>query len=237
VKKFAWRLVLVATVACAGCGHVAKGRERVQRELEAHSRALTTAVVDTLQLQPRRDDYGRLALELARENQRIEGLPAKSLPVTEWVGRTNLAEEFESLGRLLERRRKSEELLIDYGVRFEDARNTRRATWTKWAGSSLLAIGGGIALCVFFPLFIPIAGRVLAWVVGKVPWLANAAGVVSVKAFDAVVRGIEKAREGGTERFHNGPEPSAGNLDSRLSREMDREHKALVRARKAALKL
>jgi hypothetical protein len=35
----------------------------------------------------------------------------------------------------------------------------------------------------------------LAWLVGKVPSLASAFGVVSVKAFDAVLRGIEKAKD------------------------------------------
>jgi hypothetical protein len=72
-----------------------------------------------------------------------------------------------------------------------------------------------------------------------------------VKAFDAVVRGIERARQAhpGLERLHNDREAAptpyaayaawspAAELEAHLAREMDAEHKALVRARKAALKL
>jgi hypothetical protein len=96
---------------------------------------------------------------------------------------------------------------------------------------------------------LPIAGRVLGWMVGKLPGLASALGVVSVRAFDAVVRGIERTRsKGGAADAPTIAVANSGRSDSRrdsatflpdlelnLSREMDAAHKALVRSRKQTI--
>lgn len=244
-----------ALVACAlastGCQLSAAKRARVQGELAGHSQALTTAVVDALELQPsaQRDGHSALALELAREDQRIEGLPPEPIAVAELLAgpdspaRERLADRVGRVRELLERQERVEERLIEQGAMREEERRATRLRWARWLGGSSLVMGGAIALCVFFPVCIPIFGRILAWLAAKVPSLASALGVVSVKAFDSVVRGVEKARanSGGAVRLHNGPEDFRGaespTLDTHLSREMDAEHKALVRARKAALNL
>lgn len=237
MKQLLWPAVLAAALTCGGCGHTAKRRHRVQTQLDEHSRALTSAVVDTLQLQHDPDEHSRLALELARQDQFIEGPPAQPIQVLDLIGASNLAPRFEAIHRLLEQRRRLDERLINYGTRWEQERNAQRLRWTAWIGSGSLLIGGLIALCVFFPVALPILGRVLAWLTGKIPAFAGALGVVGVKAFDAVVRGVEKSRSTSTQTFTNEPGRPGPDLDAHLARAMDADHKALVRARKTALRL
>jgi hypothetical protein len=57
-----------------------------------------------------------------------------------------------------------------------------------------LLLGVLLVFCVLFPATIPIAGRFLGWIVSRMPGLAGWAGVVSVKAFDAVVQAIEETK-------------------------------------------
>jgi hypothetical protein len=57
MKRTIGPVVLAGMVICAGCTHTAKRRDRIQNRLDEHSRALTTAVVDTLQLQPVKDEH------------------------------------------------------------------------------------------------------------------------------------------------------------------------------------
>lgn len=249
--------IAAALLAATGCHHAAARRDRVQRELTHHSQALTAAVVDTLELQPepQRDPHSSLALELAREDQRIEGLPAEPIAVplllaTNMDARAELDARFGRIRQQLDRQRHFDQRLIDRGATWENEQRARQLRWTKWLGGGSMLVGGAIALCVFFPVIIPIFGRILAWLAAKLPSAASALGVVSIKAFDAVVRGVEKARtstsaSSSASRLHNGPEnfgppaaePLASQLDLHLAREMDADHKALVRARKAALKL
>ncbi|MGZ8939563.1 MAG: hypothetical protein ACXW32_10175, partial [Limisphaerales bacterium] len=96
----------------------------------------------------------------------------------------------------------------------------------------------------FVPASLPLLGRMLAWCVGRFPALAGMAGVVSVKAFDAVVKAIERTKS--AQPFQNHPHqfgnlsataPRLDELHWQLSREMDAAHKALVRKRKTALAL
>jgi hypothetical protein len=96
---------------------------------------------------------------------------------------------------LISKRAVIEAKLIDRGILAEAARNRRITRWTKFGAWGTTLIGGAVALFVFCPIALPICGRLLAWLVGKVPALASALGVVSVKAFDAVLRGIEKAKK------------------------------------------
>ena len=260
-------LVLVAGAFC-GCTHLKRTETIVSRQLAEESRALTTGVVDALQLQPpeERDRFTEVALEFARQDQRIEGLPLKSFDAPAVVESTNVAgngtmvatflpsevkRRFAFQDRLRAKEFAVREKLIDIGVAHEEERNARIVAWTKWLGGGSLLAGGLVALCVFFPAATPIVGRLLAWLVGKIPSLAGAAGVVSTKAFDAVVSAIEATRRsqnGG--RGETGPTIRAGNqLDGKeesvlldelhlnLSRAMDAEHKALVRKRKSAMAL
>src|SRR3954471_11645997 len=85
-------LVLVAGAFC-GCTHLKRTETIVSRQLAEESRALTTGVVDVLQLQPpeERDRFTEVALEFARQDQRIEGLPLKSFDAPAMVESTNVA--------------------------------------------------------------------------------------------------------------------------------------------------
>jgi hypothetical protein len=257
-------------LAGLGCTHLAKSRSKAKHQLEEQSRALTTAVVDTLQLEPpqERNSHGALALQLAREDQRIQGLPELPIQVEPLLGifpsntppvvaeRTQkkasagLEKRFGEIEKVLRREHASEERLEEFGKAYEAEKNNQRLRWFKLFGSGSLLIAVAVAICVFFPAAIPILGRILAWLVGKIPALAGAAGVVSVKAFDAVVKALERTK---TEKASEAPSQAplanqrfpdlsaTGNLletlHLNLSREMDAEHKALVRTRKGALGL
>ena len=255
------KTAFIAALLCAGgCTHVAKHHHRQNARLAEHSRALTTAVVDTLHLQPRerRDQFTSIALELAQHDQAIEGIPLDPLSVTHLLGtetnlspaeamskqnaaRNDLDRRLADIQQLRTQQRASQEQLIAFGARFEHARNAQRTRLLQRGLAVVLAVGAIVALIVFVPASIPLLGRILAFCVTKFPALAGTAGVVSVKAFDAVVKGIEQLRSsaGNSSQFGNQVELSRvpGELEFHLSREMDASHKALVRQRKAALHL
>ena len=258
---------LFVSLLTVGCTSLAPSQQRLQSRIDAHSQRLTTGIVDVLQLQSteQRDVYSATALELARQDQRLEGLPIK--PFDAWVltqsietpasreAWADLRAEFKQQDKLLAAQRRKAAKLETMGAAYERERNERITAWAKWLSGGLVGIGGLIALFIFFPVALPLAGRFLAWLVGKLPSLAGAAGVVSVKAFDAVVRGVERAREAGSggELLNNQsasvvPAVPATNgysrrhspgssLELSLSRSMDADHKALVRARKHTLAL
>jgi hypothetical protein len=240
-----------------GCTHVARSRDRVASRLDEHSRAYTSAVVDALQLQPmdQRDHFTATALQLAQFDQRIEGIPLHPIAVTDLIdpARTNrskqtaaaanLAARDNEVRGLLTQQRRQQDRLIAFGEQFEQTRNAQRLTWFKRSSFAVLAIGVFVTLFVFCPALIPVAGRLLAGCVARFPALAGGVGVVSLKAFDSLVKGIEQTRlragSAGAERFGNqiGASDFSDELLFNLSREMDAAHKALVRQRKTALKL
>ena len=252
--------LLAALLFASGCTHVAKKHQRQNARLAEHSRALTTAVVETLHSQPheRRDAFTSTALELAQHDQRIEGIPLDPISVPHLLGtdtnvspaemlsqqnaaRNDLDRRLADIQQLRTQQRASEEQLIAFGEQFEHDRNARRTRWFQRGLAVVLAVGGIVALIVFVPASIPLLGRILAFCVTKFPALAGTAGVVSVKAFDAVVKAVEYARSksAGSSQFGNqvGEAQRIGDLEFHLSREMDASHKALVRQRKAALHL
>lgn len=248
--------LLAGTLAfSSGCTQLAKSRARTDDRLQEHSRAFTTGIVDALQLQPtdRRDLYTATALHLAQVDQRAEGLPLTPIDVATLidptgtnasghaVAQSDMAHRESQVNALLARQRRTEDRLIAYGESFEAERNARHAAWFKRGSAITLIAGALIALFVFFPALIPVAGRLLAWAVARVPSIAGGAGVVSVKAFDALVKAIEQTRSSNSapERFGNqaGDSSRYEDLFLNLSRAMDADHKALVRRRKAVLHL
>lgn len=249
-------------------------RSKAASALQEESKALTTAVVDVLQSEPstERSLYSLTALAFAKQDQRVEGFPAKSFDVPGLLtdlGATNqpeiarftshapgasrreIAKRFELQNDLLAAVDKEESRLIELGAKAEAARNEKITRWTRFSLSAVTLVGGTIALFVFFPIAIPIAGRFLGWLVSKLPGLASTCGVVSVKAFDAVVRAIEKTRQETSPAAPTVPvantlqaqgtsrrapvEDFLSKLQNQLSREMDAAHKALVRSRKTEL--
>jgi hypothetical protein len=253
--------LLTALLLSSGCTHVARKHHRQDARLSEHSRALTTAVVEALHLQPheQRDAFTSTALELAQHDQRIEGIPLDPISVDHLLGvgatnqsraevlsqqnaaRHDLDQRLADIQQLRTQQRASEEQLIAFGERFEHDRNAQRTRLFKRGLAVVLGVGAIVALIVFVPASIPLLGRILAFCVTQFPALAGTAGVVSVKAFDAVVKAVEHARSkgAGSAQFGNQVEQTQhiGELEFHLSREMDASHKALVRQRKAALQL
>jgi len=196
--------MLVGAGIATGCTHTAARREKINEALAEESRALTTAVVDTLQSQPstNRDVFAVTALAFAKQDQRVEGLPLKPFDVPALLmgmgvtndipplsgppaieaAREEVEERFAKQDWLLEKRAVAEVRLIDLGAKAEEARNQRITRWTKLGVWGTTLIGGAVALFVFCPIALPICGRLLGWLVGKIPSLASGLGVVSVKA-------------------------------------------------------
>ena len=276
-KSEAGRLVagILAAGLATGCTYTAANRVKVNEALVEESRALTTAVVESLQSQPEtnRDPYTVVAQAFAKQDQRVEGFPAKPFDVPALLAgmgvtsnipplagppgveaaQEEVAARFEKQEALLSKRAAAEGKLIERGVVAEVERNKRITRWTKFGVWGTTLIGGAVALFVFCPIALPICGRLLAWIVGKVPSLASGLGVVSVKAFDAVLRGVENAKNQQAKTIspvaptvpvanvlpsgdsRRGQENWVDKLHNQLSREMDAAHKALVRARKTKL--
>jgi hypothetical protein len=261
-------IAALTAMLTTGCTHTAAQRVKTNNALAEESKALTTAVVDVLQSQPstNRDAYTTTALAFAKQDQRVEGLPLKPFDVPALLAtfgitnqfaeevRDDVRERFAKEEALIVKRAAAEEKLIELGASAEETRNRRISRWTKFGVWGTTLIGGAIGLFVFCPIALPIGGRLLAWIVGKIPSLASAFGVVSVKAFDAVLRGIEKSKTStppissvaptvpvantllkASGDSRRGQENWIERLHTELSKEMDAAHKALVKARKAAV--
>jgi hypothetical protein len=199
----------------AGCAHL--NAQRLGESFTDHSaeqsRVLTTALVDVLQHQPKaeRDEFTALALTFAKEEQRLEGLPVIPLPVEQF-----LAIEKQSGPR--------------------PGHSPAPETSWDWNSPLSLALAGLLAAILFFPAAVPLLGRILAVLVSQMPSLAGPAGVVSVKAFDAVIQAIEDSKK--NVRLGNDTAAQGSWLDelhANLSRALDASHKRLVRARKRSL--
>lgn len=254
------------TAVLLGCASTARNKSKVEQAIAEESRALTTAVVETLQLRPadRRDEYTAVALEFAKQDQRLEGFPLDPFELSplfsgdqkEKLGaQEEVQERFARQHELVEQQRKLERKLVELGAIGEEKQARRTRFLAKWITGGTVLVGGVVAVCIFFPIGIPILGRVLGWVVGKLPNLAGAVGVVGVKAFDAIIRGIEKTRshpitaaapavltprEGleneDSRRDGPGSKPNwMEGLEANLSKAMDADHKRLVKSRKRAV--
>ncbi|HYE30563.1 MAG TPA: hypothetical protein VEH27_03980 [Methylomirabilota bacterium] len=254
-RACAFLAALTAAWLAAGCQSSLARRAKASNILSDESRALTTAVVEVLHQQPTeaRDIHTSTALQLAQQDQRIEGLPTRPIDAlallqTNAAAHADLAARFALQNKLIAQERALTERLTTLGAVKEAEDRARRLRWTKFATLALGSLGTFLAIAFFCPVLLPILGRVLAWCVSKAPSLAQAAGVVSVKAFDAVVRGVEKTKQqfaaptGAILAANSALDDASRRANSQftdtllghLSREMDADHKALVRARLAA---
>lgn len=228
-----------------GCTHHASDLRSSDKKVNANdallkeeSRALTTGALDSLSYAPTNPPTD-LAKKFLRRDQQIEGMPAKRIDVEAILAGqakaiADLDARFIKIDALLDERIRLEienkrltDALVEMGQKYEAERNksiVRRLYGWLGFGGTIAAI---LALFVFFPPAIAIAGRLLAWIVTKLPGLASFVGVVGTKAFDATVRGVEKAKTALGDKV-----PA---LEAELGRSMDDAHKKLVRARKLTL--
>lgn len=84
--------------------------------------------------------------------------------------------------------------LLSMGAKAE--KEEVKTFWKKtgfWS-TTVIIIGGLIALCVFVPAVLPVLGSIVSWIAGKIPSVISTIGVVSTKTFDAVVEGYGNAK-------------------------------------------
>jgi hypothetical protein len=263
-------------IATTGCTYRAATRQKVDAKLVEAARVNNEAARQALDLQPftNRDACSETARAFVSQNQRVLGSPVHPLAVPEMLAQVDQArsnaqsngntiapgivlhtavanavrEPFAAQDRVLGRQRAVVERLTQMGAEAESARNARISFWARWAGRLTLPVAGLIALMVFVPAAIPVLGRLLAWLVGKLPSLAGYVGVVSTNAFDATVKGIETWKQSSASAQPQGPGPIPSSSPSpspttapqpallnALSQSMDGSHKALVRARRNAV--
>lgn len=237
---------LLAGLFSAGCLNTAPSLAKASQKaakndaaLAEESRALTTGALDALGHAPTNPPT-TLAKTLLKQDQQIEGLPVHRIDVEailagQSAAITALTNRLNHTEALLDDREKLRneiaELnsrLVELGTKYEQEHNRgilRRIYMSLGLGGS---IAGLFALCFFFPPAIAIIGRILGIIVSWLPSLASWVGVVSVKAFDSTVRGIEKAKEA------IGKDQTVA-LETSLSKSMDDSHKLLVRNRKASI--
>lgn len=209
---------------------------RNDRGLQEESRALTTAVVDVLSVGPT-NEHSQLALEFARQDQLIEGMPLERIDVAGILaGHADAVRSYETRiklqDELLKERtalaaklKNAEQELIAMGRLYEAEKNkgVLRRIWT-W-GLGTLGVGGMIALAVIFPAVIPLLGSLVSWLVGKMPGLASYFGVVGKKAFDAVVLGVGNVRK---ELKSSKADDTLKLVNTELQKATDEEHRRLI---------
>jgi hypothetical protein len=229
-KRVIWAFVLLCGMGCTG---YQRKESRVRARLEEISKQLTTAMVDVLAFAPTNRPT-EVARDLAQHNQQVQGLPmerldAKGLISGEKKIEDGLQAKYDEADKLNRLKAEYDTKLQAMGAELEKERNKSivRRIWS-WA-TGTLGVAGIIAACVFCPALIPILGRILGWMVGKVPSLAGAVGVVGKDAFDAVVTAVQNVRAK--------PAAAKPDLDNELARETDRAHKRLITVRKASLGL
>ncbi len=212
--------------------------DAVGLKVAEQSRTLTTAIVDTLAVAPHNPPTA-LAQRFAKADQQLEGIPEHRIDVVAALaGNQTATNDVEarlaSVERLTAEVASSKAALAEAKGKLEDMgklyeaehnQSVVKRAW-RWALSTL-GIGGIIALCVFCPAVIPIFARILGWIVAKIPSLASAIGVVSTKAFDSAVRGIEAFKTKST-----ATPPAVEALHTELSKAMDQDTKDLVKERK-----
>lgn len=236
----------LAALFFSGCTFHEKRRVATSEELQQNqaqmteeSRALTTGAKDALDHAPTNAPVN-LAKTLLAKDQQIEGLPKKRIPVEDILNGhaeaiAEMRERFKLQEALIEKNsqleaklRQREEELLAMGKKYEEERNKSvvKRFWL-WA-TGTFGLLGGIAFIVFCPaIALPLLSRLIGWVVSAVPAAAKVFGVVTKGAWDATVRGLDKAKEKMSVRDKEV-------LLETLGREMDSSHKKLVRVARPA---
>lgn len=249
MKTFALAWVGFVCACCLLAGCTFKRQAQVKAEaavvqnndkLAEESRTLTTGIVDVLSLAETNWHVG-LALDLAKKDQQIEGMPISRLDAALLLSRNetalkSLEARFGYVDTLLTekaaleaklKQREAELLELGRIKEAEDNQNVVKRVW-KWAIGTL-GIGGIIAVCLLCPAIVPILGSLVSWIIGKIPSLAGFFGVVSKKAFDSVVTGVGNVRE----KLKDSDARKV--IDAELLKATDSEHRELIEARRKVL--
>jgi hypothetical protein len=251
LKLMTVAMAFVVIGCTSGCTAVTNGVRKLtgqaheqKTKIEEESKALTTGTVDALEQAPRDHKAVNMARELAKADQQIEGMPLKRLPVA-----AALADDAKALKEMEKRLAaipvlqaelnemesalaQKEAALREMGIKYEQEKNTKLRTRIKRWVLGTLGIGGLIALLVFCPALIVPFGQLLAFIVGRIPRLAAATGLVAKKAFDETVQGIGKARQA----LKEAQDPAAKiQLDQQLSQNTSQWTKALIEQRRKVL--
>lgn len=233
--------------------------EESSQKTEERSRALTTGVVEALNLEQNPSVKVEVALALAKEDQLIEGLPVEPFDVKQIISRLESEKEATvARGRAtierieaenlklrqerdeLNRRQESiEENLIEKGMQKEEE---EKSDWLKstlgwfWA---TFGLGGTILFVVLFPgVILPVFTNLVGWLVRTFPALISSLGIAAKKTTDNIIKGVEKARDNfkkaSSEKLFTKDEVLEI-LNGNLRETLDEADKKVVQQRKAFL--
>jgi hypothetical protein len=127
------------------------------------------------------------------QRQRVERLCSTNEAVVV-AARASEAERNAQVSAILVERDRLQAQLLEMGAKYEAERNTSivRRFWRWCIGTSgLTAI---ILICVFFPAAMPVFGRIIGWVVGRLPTLAHYVGLVGVEAYKRAVTTVQEVK-------------------------------------------
>ena len=133
-----------------------------------------------------------------------------------------------SHAEILAKLRETEEQLVHLGGQYEAERS--KSWWTRIY--AVFGLGGVVALCIAFPVLIPVLTNLLGALVNALPSLAGLFGVVSKRAMDAVVGGVETFK---AKRRAEGDADAVALLKDELHKATDASHRRLIAARKVAM--
>lgn len=215
----------------SGCTYLASKSTRLNKSMTEAGRMNNTAAAEALNTQPstNRDAHTEIARLFVEQNRRVLGEPAKPFAVLPLIqsnaqAQVSLQHQFDDQNKVVAQERKTQEKLLDYGVKYEEARNARISWWTKWISIFGGTIGGIIALCVFVPVVIPLLFRLLTWVVGKIPTIGSWLGVVGYDAYKRAVVGIQECKA----HFETTGDPATLSVLRKISKDNTYPDAALV---------
>jgi len=224
-------------------------------DLEERDRQLTTAIKDTADHAEQRGSptsEEQLVQLLAREDQRIEGLPINRLDVKQMLN--NIRADREAFEKSLQKYHNENTSLLSSNARLDQENDALQISLTQEKNRSLLGRLWGwlwgfgmtgvivaVILVVVFPtLGVPLMSYVVNLIVTTVPQLIALFGVVGKKVFDGVIIGVQQISD---EISHHPDDKTFTKkevqeiLKKNLRDATDSAAKAVISHRKHALKI
>lgn len=245
-------VLIVVLTGCTGAGRSLTKAERktdaaerevkedtrkfVKGSLDAQKEAQATAAPEN---PPEHTEAQRVGIKYGELGVRGVGLPVQSINIPGEIRGDKAAlaeairlEKSSDLHMSLRNELAESELerlrrLAALGEKAEKERNQNivKRVW-RWSIATF-GIGGLVAICIFFPIVIPILGRILAWVVSKIPVLAGFIGLIGTKVADGLIAGVQKTNTDKTVTVE-----AKKKLRSNLEAKKDLGDSALIDARR-----